>query len=548
MPSMLHPGVYVQEVPSPARSIEGSPTSTTIFVGETERGPIGPTKIKGRVEYERLFGGYRRARVGTGSPPTADDSRLYLTHAIDGFFLNGGSTAYVLRVMDDWENAEASARTATTGSPVVTQAAIRASSPGIWGDRISVAYLPSTDGDATRFRIAVVYDPPGGDGAELVENWDRLSADPDDENYVVDVLRRSLYIRWDDSVAPYVPIPDAVGSPPGTITDSAIIGGGGSPAIAQPLTGGAGGGADLTSGEYASMMQTYLAKVDDAALLVAGCDAFLDSGTSADDYVALVNTFIGYAENRPRQDLFFVGDLPSQADEEPTTATSNTRALIVDGDVTASNFAGLYWPHVVVSDPIGVGRNPTLAVPPAGYVAGIYSRTDGRRGVWKAPAGVEATLNGVLALQHELHDGHSDELNPKGVNALRQIPSAGRVIWGSRTLQPSSEWRYVPVRRTAIFLRSSIYFGIQWAVFEPNDTPLWSSLRATIGGFMETQFRNGAFAGRTSDEAYFVKVDSETTTEDDRLAGVVNILVGFAPLRPAEFVVVRLSQKTQSAT
>lgn len=549
MPSMLHPGVYVQEVPSPARSIEGSPTSTTIFVGETERGPIGPTKIKGRVEYERLFGGYRRARVGTGSPPTAEDSRLYLTHAIDGFFLNGGSTAYVLRAMDNWETAAASARSATTGSPATTRAAIRASSPGVWGDRVSVAYLPSTDGDAERFRIAVVYDPPGGDGTELVENWDRLSTDPDDENYVVDVLRRSLYVRWDGSaMPPYVPIPDATGSPPGTITDSAIVGGGGSPPIAQPLSGGVGGGGDLTSGEYASIMQNYLAKVDDAALLVAGCDAFLDSGTTAGDYVQLVNTFIGYAENRPRQDLFFVGDLPAEADEEPTVATSNTRAQIVDGNVTGSNFAGLYWPHVVISDPIGVGRNPTLAVPPAGHVAGVFSRTDGRRGVWKAPAGVEATLNGVLALQHELHDGHSDELNPKGINALRQLPGAGRVIWGSRTLMPSSEWRYVPVRRTAIFLRSSIYFGIQWAVFEPNDTPLWSSLRATIGGFMETQFRNGAFAGRTSDEAYFVKVDSETTTEDDRLAGVVNILVGFAPLRPAEFVVVKLSQKTQSAT
>lgn len=549
MPSMLHPGVYVQEVPSPARSIEGSPTSTTIFVGETERGPIGPTKIKGRVEYERLFGGYRRARVGTGSPPTAEDSRLYLTHAIDGFFLNGGSTAYVLRAMDNWETAAASARSATTGSPATTRAAIRASSPGVWGDRVSVAYLPSTDGDAERFRIAVVYDPPGGDGTELVENWDRLSTDPDDENYVVDVLRRSLYVRWDESaMPPYVPIPDATGSPPGTITDSAIVGGGGSPPIAQPLSGGVGGGGDLTSGEYASIMQNYLAKVDDAALLVAGCDAFLDSGTTAGDYVQLVNTFIGYAENRPRQDLFFVGDLPAEADEEPTVATSNTRAQIVDGNVTGSNFAGLYWPHVVISDPIGVGRNPTLAVPPAGHVAGVFSRTDGRRGVWKAPAGVEATLNGVLALQHELHDGHSDELNPKGINALRQLPGAGRVIWGSRTLMPSSEWRYVPVRRTAIFLRSSIYFGIQWAVFEPNDTPLWSSLRATIGGFMETQFRNGAFAGRTSDEAYFVKVDSETTTEDDRIAGVVNILVGFAPLRPAEFVVVKLSQKTQSAT
>jgi hypothetical protein len=146
-----------------------------------------------------------------------------------------------------------------------------------------------------------------------------------------------------------------------------------------------------------------------------------------------------------------------------------------------------------------------------------------------------------------LLDKHQDDLNPQGVNCIRLIPGAGTVIWGARTLRPSSEWRYVPVRRTAMFLRKSIFNGIQWAVFEPNDEDLWTSLRATIAAFMETQFRNGAFAGTSSREAYFVKVDSETTTEIDQAAGIVNVLVGFAPLRPAEFVVVKLSQKTATA-
>jgi phage tail sheath protein FI len=222
--------------------------------------------------------------------------------------------------------------------------------------------------------------------------------------------------------------------------------------------------------------------------------------------------------------------------------------VAVGEGLNRSDFAGLYWPHIVVPDVVGVGRNPTITLPPSGYVAGLMARTDGRRGVWKAPAGTEAALLGTTAIEHQLNDLHSDELNPDGINALRQIPGAGRVVWGARTLVPASEWRYVPVRRTAIFLRSSIYNGIQWAVFEPNDEPLWASLRASIGGFMDVLFRNGAFAGRTSDEAYFVKVDSETTTEVDQAAGVVNILVGFSPLRPAEFVVVKLSQKTQSAS
>jgi phage tail sheath protein FI len=256
--------------------------------------------------------------------------------------------------------------------------------------------------------------------------------------------------------------------------------------------------------------------------------------------------FIGFAENRPRQDLFFVGDLPSQHDlGDPTQATTAT--VQSKDNRTSSNFAALYWPHVVVSDIAGIGRNPTITVPPSGYVAGLYARIDGRRGVWKAPAGTEATLNGTIATEYALNDLHSDELNPKGVNALRQIPGAGRVVWGARTMLPSSEWRYVPVRRTAIFLRTSIYNGIQWAVFEPNDEPLWANLRMSIGAFMDTQFRNGAFAGRTRDDAYFVKVDATTTTEIDQAAGIVNILVGFAPLRPAEFVVVKLSQKTQPA-
>jgi phage tail sheath protein FI len=200
----------------------------------------------------------------------------------------------------------------------------------------------------------------------------------------------------------------------------------------------------------------------------------------------------------------------------------------------------------VVADPVGATLNSTINVPASGALAGLYARIDARRGVWKAPAGVEATLGGIVRLQRDTTDSEQDDLNPVGVNVLRVIPGAGSVVWGSRTLQPASEWRYIPVRRTAMFLRKSIFNGIQFAVFEPNDTALWATLRATISAFMETQFRNGAFAGRTSRDAYFVKVDSDTTTDADQAAGIVNILVGFAPLRPAEFVVVKLSQKTAS--
>jgi phage tail sheath protein FI len=521
MPTLLHPGVYVSEVPSGPRAIEGAPTSTAIFVGETERGPLGPTKITSRTDYERTFGGYYRSR-GAASP-AEEPTRVLTTYAIDGFYLNGGTTAYILRACDG--------ATPTAAS----RAGIEASSPGIWGNSLAVAFLSSSGTDASRFQIAVVYEPPDGSPRRLVETWDRLSTDPEDENYVVDILQRSLYIRWDASVPVARPTPDTFGSSPPSESDI-VIG-------AVDLAGGTGGAGTLSTAQYGQLLASALAGVDDAALLVAACDALLDESDEA-TYNQLVDQFIDFAENRPRQDLFFVGDLPSQRDT--ASATDATNATVAAKDArSSSTFAGLFWPHVVVGDVAGVGRNPMITLPPAGYVAGLFARNDGRRGVWKAPAGTEATLSATIALEWELNDLHSDELNPVGVNALRPIPGAGRVVWGTRTMVPGSEWRYVPVRRTAIFLRTSIYNGIQWAVFEPNDEPLWASLRTSIGSFLNIQFRNGAFAGRTTDEAYLVKVDSETTTPIDQAAGIVNILVAFAPLRPAEFVVVKLSQKAQ---
>ena len=525
MVTLLHPGVYVSEVPGGLRPIEGAPTSTTIFVGETERGPLGPTKITSRSDYARLYGGYYRVRTGGATPPP---TRVLTAYAMDAFYANGGTTAYVVR----------SADLPAAGAAPSARGGIVASSPGVWGNALSIAFLAPSGADASRFRIAVVYDSPApGAGARLAEVWDRLSVDPADENYVVDVLQRSAYIRWNPAEPVAAPAPDELGTPPTSDPSESVI-----VDEATPMTGGAGGGGELAAADYAALLAAQLEGIDDAGLLVATCDALLTGAASYTDYV---NAFVGYADNRPRQDLFFVGDLPSQR-TAATTSLATAQTVTAFHALGASNFAGLFWPHVVVGDVAGVGRNPTITLPPGPFVAGVFARTDGRRGVWKAPAGTEATLALSVGLGHQLNDLHSDELNPAGVNALRTVPGAGRVLWGSRTMVPSSEWRYVPVRRTAIFLRTSIYNGIQWAVFEPNDEPLWSSLRASIGAFMETQFRRGAFAGRTSDQAYTVKVDAETTTPADQAAGVVNILVGFAPLRPAEFVVVQLSQKTQT--
>ena len=520
----LSPGVYVRESPGGPRAIEGAPTAVTIFVGETERGPTTPTAVRSRLDFERLYGSYFRHRVDTPGDLTgsaSDFSKLFMPYAIDGFFGNGGPRAYVLRVMDAPVAGAATAnRNVTDGG--AGSADIVASSPGVWGNFISVAIRDSSDNDSTRFKLEVSFQRPGESSTELVEEWDGLSALPTDEKYVIDTLRRSNYIRWnedDDAIRP--------------TTD-------GGNAVA--LTSGAGGSGEIVATDYGDSLSA-LRGIDDAALLVNGSDQLLPSPTYSDaTYINISNEFIDYVDNRSQLDLFFVGDLPRFI--TATDRVTDVAAAARGGTSTASNFCGIYWPHIRVGDPVGQGANPEIVIPPAGHIAGLYGRTDGRRGVWKAPAGVELRVGGVRGFDFDVLDTHQDVLNPLGVNALRRIPGAGLVVWGSRTRQPSSQWRYIPVRRTAMFLRKSIYNGIQWAVFEPNDEPLWASLRATIGAFMETQFRNGAFAGATSREAYFVKCDAETTTEADQIAGVVNILVGFAPLRPAEFVIVTLSQKT----
>jgi phage tail sheath protein FI len=206
--------------------------------------------------------------------------------------------------------------------------------------------------------------------------------------------------------------------------------------------------------------------------------------------------------------------------------------------------SALYYPRIKSPDPKQENRAAEFA--PCGVVAGIWAHTDTQRGVWKAPAGQDASLRGVTELSYKMTDGQNGLLNPIGVNCLRTFPIIGNVVWGARTLEGAdrlaSEWKYIPVRRLALFIEESLYRGTQWAVFEPNDEPLWSQLRLNIGAFMQNLFRQGAFQGRSAREAYFVKADSETTTQNDINLGIVNIVVGFAPLKPAEFVIIKIQQ------
>jgi uncharacterized protein len=236
---------------------------------------------------------------------------------------------------------------------------------------------------------------------------------------------------------------------------------------------------------------------------------------------------------------FFIADMWSDVDEVPEAG----------GWIERSNQGGnrngaIYFPRVLLPDPLNEFR--LRAVGASGTLAGLYARTDGTRGVWKAPAGTEASLIGVQGLEYVLTDQENGVLNQKGINALRQFPVFGRISWGARTLdgddQRGSEWKYIPVRRTALFIEESLFRGLKWVVFEPNDEPLWAQIRLNVGAFMHGLFRQGAFQGKTAREAYLVKCDNETTTQNDINLGIVNILVGFAPLKPAEFVILKIQQ------
>jgi phage tail sheath protein FI len=232
------------------------------------------------------------------------------------------------------------------------------------------------------------------------------------------------------------------------------------------------------------------------------------------------------------------------ADPEPGQLPDEMLQVISGPSLPKSDHAAVYYPWVKIADPLKGGKLRSSA--PSGTLAGLFARTDAARGVWKAPAGTEATLNGVQDLDYQLSDPENGTLNPVGANCLRILPVFGAVSWGARTLrgadQMASEYKYVPIRRLALFIEQSLYLGTHWAVFEPNDDPLWSQLRLNIGAFMQNLFRQGAFQGRTPGEAYFVKCDKDTTTQNDINLGIVNIVVGFAPLKPAEFVIIKLQQ------
>jgi phage tail sheath protein FI len=369
-----------------------------------------------------------------------------------------------------------------------------------------------------------------------------VSVDQNDPRYLPRVLEQSsmlVRVSRNDSGDPEVPnvrpeettAPSSPPTSPPSLTDEpalAMGGDDGEPPAVEDFQGSR----DLKTGIYA------LEKADLFNLLCIP-PATRQNNTDPTVYQAAM------AYCRERRAMLIV-DPQHEWGASPATAAASARdglsALGLSG--TDARNAALYFPRVVQPDPQRDRQLDTFV--PCGIIAGVMARTDSQRGVWKAPAGLDAALNGIQGLQVNLTDAENGQLNPLGINCLRAFPVNGRVVWGARTLrgadQLADEYKYIPVRRLALFIEESLYRGTQWVVFEPNDEPLWAQIRLNIGAFMQNLFRQGAFQGRTPREAYFVKCDKETTTQNDINLGIVNILVGFAPLKPAEFVIIKIQQ------
>ena len=500
MPEYLGPGVYIEEIERGPRPIEGVATSTAAFLGETERGPLRPRLVTSFGDYCRHFGG-----------EAGDEA--YLPYAVRGFFENGGGRAYVCRI---------AGAGATVASLTAGDLSIEAVGPGAWGNgifvRLSASLAAPSGNSSARFRLQIAYwpflpgeappaDPFARAGKGTVEDFDGLvwddRASPD---FYAKRLQDSSALIQLAGAEPLAAMPVAA---------SGVLAGGAEGAVPS-LADYAGRIGDNPSGLAALDLDEYR----EVALVAA----------PAADGVVAAAIYEHCERNRFR---FAAIDCPKAWEN---VATLDPRAQ------WDTSYAAYYYPWLFAAD---LRSGVPKLVPPCGHVLGLYARTDVERGVWKAPA--NEVVRGITGLERSVTDAVQGMLNPRGVNVIRQFPGRGIRVWGARTLSSNSLWKYVSVRRLFIFLERSIYEGTQWVVFEPNDEKLWTRVKDTIRLFLRTQWRDGALMGLTEDEAFFIACDRSTMTQDDINNGRLICEIGVAPVRPAEFVILRIFQNTAEA-
>jgi phage tail sheath protein FI len=523
-----YPGVYVLELPSDVRTIVGVSTSITAFIGRAKKGPVDqPTKVNGYVDFDRQFGGL--------------DKKSNMSYSVFQFFQNGGKEAYIIRVHNN-------ATDSTINAGALT---IRASNPGQWSEKLGVEIelqdvaniqdLVTAEQKIQPLNINTLFDltvrqkfGPNPQDFEVLESFRNLSMKLESDRFVTRVLEeQSDFVRIPNPITPpaqptagtfYVENNGTPGDDGNDLTPTNIIG-------SQTPTGNP----PRKTGMYS------LDNVDLFNILCIPPYPSANDSTPDPMYTTIYSQAIPYCEDRRAIVLIDpTYDWNKPSDPVSGIDTPNYRNL-------RHKNAAIFFPHIMAADPLD--QNKIRKFVPSGAIAGIMARTDSERGVWKSPAGIEAIIRGITNLTVQMTDLENGALNPLGINCIRIFSPAGIVVWGSRTLKGddrlADQWKYLAVRRTALYIEESLYRGTQWVVFEPNDEPLWAQIRLNVTAFMHDLFRKGAFQGSSPRDAYLVKCDSETTTQYDIDRGIVNIIVGFAPLKPAEFVILQIKQLTK---
>jgi len=503
MPSYKVPGVYYEETVNQAAVITGTNLSAAAFLGSNPRGPVVPTYINSWSQYLQLFGGFV--------------SGYLLPHAVFQYFSNGGREAYVCRVAGSGAAAATKTLNDRAGTPLPTLR-VDATNPGAWGNTM---YIDITDAGTDRFNLVVRLG--GTSDAYIVERWTDLSMNDTDARYVENVINSqqagSNYIKvtdLDSNLA--TPTPTAAPADrPALQTATALATGTDGAAITDTDVVGSG-----TPGG--------------ALLLFDQIDQPLSLNIPGVSAAASVNLATAYASGRG--DMFVVID--------PPVGQSASQMATYAATLTATSFGALYYPWIYVADPAG-GTGSTRLIPPGGAVLGQYAATDTSRGVYKTPAGLGTRLGGAISTELQLTQNDLGTLNAAGVNAIRQIVGAGVVVMGGRTLKPNGSDKFISIRRSLIYIRSSLVTSTRFAIFEPNDSVLWNTLQAVIGRFLLDFWASGGLRGNTPGDAFYVKCNDENNTGSSIAAGEVHIEIGVALQYPAEFLVIKLTQREVGA-
>lgn len=508
--TVSYPGLYLEEVPSNARSIVAAPTSIAVFVGYSHPfktlTPNQPIRLFSFSDYERYFGGiFRSGTIDTN-----------LGYAVFQFFLNGGSDAYVVGLIPQYQ------RSIGGPTPIVAATVTLATA----GGGIKFTAKEATDLPETALTITISNIRNGAGGAAPLDTADYTFA-------------------YGTRVETYRAVPLTVKGFDNVSAASSLIKIEPNGAYGANYTSAATVVQALTTGPIPNLTGTFsaadFAPVFQADQPLDKVDIFnllLLPGISDNQ---VLSAALAFAE---RKQAFMIMDPPGNAVASSVNANEDMTQIFESGTIPKSQNGAIFFPYLKSSSPVS-GEN--LEIPPGGYVAGIFARTDTRRGVWKAPAGLEALVNNTTGVvdSGRMNDQRQGVLNLAGVNCLRTFPGVGTVVFGSRTLVSENpafqQYKYVPVRRMTLFVEQTLLANLKWVVFEPNDEPLWLAIRYTIENFMLSLFNQRALQGSKPSDAFQVKCDRTTTTPDDQQNGIVNIVVAFAPLKPAEFVIIKIA-------